>query len=458
MRLTIFITGFLFFFTKTMALEERDTILTAPKSVFLKDFVGRKGFVYPAIGQPNAFLRFQNPIYAAKPQILLKNGHSLSITIGSSGRIYECIGENDTSYLFKRLDHSSNHNYNIGGYYFYYRGGLYCFAGYGFWKNDGILKFFNRKDSEWDFVSMEREIIPQVFNIGNTWFDHEQNRLYVPFQSKVNAGIAEEENIKGIIDPASFVLDLGKNKWQKIGVASEKILDVFRNGNAVINTTHGLLVNQGQDVYWIDFKKNSISISTKSSFIQSIIRAQQKGFLYHHKNHIFFYNAANGTTDSIGLNKDDFMLLSDPIWERKTDLPLMIGFILSPIIFLLFMSWQKLSLGQETSTIAPVKKGNYQLEFNDIEKALLKLLWEKTHLGRNATVPDINYVLGIKDKKTGMQKKVRSDIFNSIQEKYSYLSKSNTPLILSIRSEDDKRFFEFCLSQEGITHIKDLFQ
>lgn len=458
MRFILFAIIFCTFFTSVLAIEEKDSVLIVRKSGFLKDFISKRGFIYPAFGAANAILQLKDPIYATKPQILLKNGSSFSITIGSSGRIYECIGENDTSYLFKRLDHSPNHNYNIGGYYFYYKGGLYCFAGYGFWKNDGILKFFNRKDSEWDFISMEKEIIPQVFNVANTWFDHEQNLLYVPFQSKVNAGIAGEENIKGIVDPASYVLDLGKNKWQKKGVATEKLLDVFRNGNAVINTTRGLLVNQGQDIYWIDFKKNTISISTKASLNQSLIRAQQKGFLYHHKNHIYLYNAANETTDSVELKMGDFMPLPDQIWERKIDPPLLVGFSLSPIIFLLFISWQKRSLGKESTVPLSSKKGSFQLEFNDIEKALLKLLWEKTHFGKNATVSDINYVLGIKDKKTGMQKKVRSDIFNSIHEKYSYLSKLNTPLILKIRSEDDKRFFEFCLSQEGIHHIQDLIQ
>jgi len=441
-----------------MALEEEDSILTTPKSVFLKDFMGRTGFIYPALGSPNAFLKLQNPIYAAKPQILLKNGSTFSITIGSSGRIYECMGENDTSYLFKRLDHSENHNYNIGGYYFYYKGGLYCFGGYGFWKTDGILKHFNRKDREWDFVAMESEIIPQAFNIGNSWFDHEKNQLYVPFQSKVNAGVAGQENIMGKIDPNSFLLDLDKSKWQKLGVATEKVLEIFRNGTAATNTSHGLLVNQKQDVYWIDFNNNTISISTKASFNQTLIRAQQKGFLYEYKDHIYFYNGINGTTDSVKLTKEDFIPISDPIWNMNIDLPLMIGFLLSPIIFLLFISWQKLRVGQDTGTTMPLKKGNYQLAFNDIEKALLKLLLEKTNIGKSATVSDINYVLGIKDKKTGMQKKVRSDIFGSIQEKYSYLSNANTSLILSIRSEDDKRFFEFCLSQEGITHIQEFIQ
>ena len=95
------------------------------------------------------------------------------------------------------------------------------------------------------------------------------------------------------------------------------------------------------------------------------------------------------------------------------------------------------------------------IEFSDMEKALLKLLWDKTQNGTSASVSEINYTLGVKDKNTGLQKKMRSDVFNSINEKYSFLVNSTVPLILSIRSEADKRFFEFCLSEESMGHIKE---
>jgi len=72
---------------------------------------------------------------------------------------------------------------------------------------------------------------------------------------------------------------------------------------------------------------------------------------------------------------------------------------------------------------------------------------EKALLNKTATIPEINYILGVKDKNIGMQKKVRSDIINSINEKYRYQSSNTEPLIQSIRSEEDKRYFEYLIKK-----------
>jgi hypothetical protein len=138
----------------------------------------------------------------------------------------------------------------------------------------------------------------------------------------------------------------------------------------------------------------------------------------------------------------------------KKAMPLWIVFGLSPIIFLLFLSWYNRKEKKNYVQDSDSSNRNFQISFTDTEKALLRLLLDKTLLEQKASIADINYVLGLKNKKTGLQKKVRSDVFNSIHEKYTYLFQSKSPLILTIRSEEDKRFFEFCLSHEGVDQIQ----
>ena len=59
-----------------------------------------------------------------------------------------------------------------------------------------------------------------------------------------------------------------------------------------------------------------------------------------------------------------------------------------------------------------------EVEFTEGELALISLLVTKSKKNKTAVISEINYVLGIKDKNTGLQKKVRSDTINSINEKF----------------------------------------
>jgi hypothetical protein len=71
----------------------------------------------------------------------------------------------------------------------------------------------------------------------------------------------------------------------------------------------------------------------------------------------------------------------------------------------------------------------------------------------NVEINEINHVLGIKDKNVGLQKKVRSDMINAINEKYQFITQSEISLISSVRKDDDKRFYEYFIS---VTEIKSI--
>lgn len=456
MNYYILLTILSFFFTNLNAEIGQDEMLKVKKVPFLDFYFKREGFLYPAIGPSNTFIHLSDPVFAAKPQILLKNGNIVSISLAASGRIYECIGEDDSSFLFKRIDHSPSQNYNIGGYYFFHDNKLYCFSGYGYWKSHGTLKVFNKNDREWDLIPMKKEIIPQLFQIGNSWYDEKDQKLYVPFQSVVNAGITGEENLKGVIESSSMVLDLKNYKWEKVGEATENTIEMIRNGSHALSTHLGLLIRSGQDIFLLDYKHNTIKKSRNVSFNQSILRSLEKGFLYYSKNYIYHYNPDNGSTDSTEMPTSDFQELDMPIWEDDNDSLLILRFFIPICAFIFFLlvinkNWQtQISPPSSSQTL---KKKN--IEFTDVEKSLLNLLWNKTISGTAATVSEVNYSIGVKDKKTGLQKKVRSDIFNSINEKYSFLINKQEPLILTIRSEEDKRFFEFRLTDDSIQTIKE---
>jgi len=69
-------------------------------------------------------------------------------------------------------------------------------------------------------------------------------------------------------------------------------------------------------------------------------------------------------------------------------------------------------------------------------------------------IHQINHVLGIKDKNIGLQKKVRSDVINGINDKYQIITNGANPLIVSIRKEDDKRFLEYFILPSEVRGIQ----
>jgi hypothetical protein len=96
------------------------------------------------------------------------------------------------------------------------------------------------------------------------------------------------------------------------------------------------------------------------------------------------------------------------------------------------------------------------ITFNQTELALIDLLIEKSLHGATATINEINYVLGIKDKNLGMQKKVRSDVINGINDRFKYATQVDAPLILNVRSETDKRYFEYFMEKEQVKEVQKL--
>ena len=86
------------------------------------------------------------------------------------------------------------------------------------------------------------------------------------------------------------------------------------------------------------------------------------------------------------------------------------------------------------------------------------MLLEKSKVNQTASINDINYVLGVKDKNIGLQKKVRSEVFNSVNEKFKLISDWDEPLVQSIRSESDKRYFEYMIRKDMIKEAERVMQ
>jgi len=301
---------------------------------------------------------------------------------------------------------------------------------------------------------MQKEIYPQLFPFGNSWIDEKKGRLYVPYQSKINAGIIGNEHITGVIDRDAHVLDLQKWEWKETGKVTNDFFSLFNKTSFLVNTPRGQLFGGQNGVFLADHNKNEILQNTTQGLIQYMIQIRSDDATYFYNDHIYHYNPTNGAYDSINIDFKVFTPTSMKVTETNSGVFLWAISLMFPLFFVGYLYWERNNQSPLPRSVNSIPTKPFQINFTDPEKSLLSLLLAKTKTGKRASVAEVNYVLGLKDKQTGMQKKVRSDIFNSIQEKYMFLDNKIASPIKIYKSDSDKRFLEFALEPSCLEIIE----
>jgi hypothetical protein len=116
---------------------------------------------------------------------------------------------------------------------------------------------------------------------------------------------------------------------------------------------------------------------------------------------------------------------------------------ISLIIFFIWLFKKSIKKQIENAQLKVLKTKTVNQAFTETEISLIQLLLNAYSAKQNVEISEINRVLGIKDKNVGLQKKVRSDVINAINDKYTFITQGEINLIASVRKEDDKRFYEY---------------
>jgi hypothetical protein len=408
------------------------------------------------LSKKNEVIPMEGTIFKMNGQELIKTNEALYILISQSGVIYQLEDKTDSIYTFHRIDATININYNIASNNFVWDKHIYSYGGYGFWKLNGHLRAFNFLDKEWDIAPADKEIISNGYN----WFSKSEGRVYVPFQSIVNAGIAGPESISGIKIYDSYYLDLASKKWTKLGSLNNNTRKlIIDNINNNLFTLDSGFIYTNQDVaYYFNFISNKIYKSKNSELNQFFIRRWNSHDIFFYKDTIFNFipESQSFATKKLSINYY-FEVLPFPIWGIDDDYYYIIAFIVFVLTVFVFSIWlfnRSVNKKLEQSQLKILKSKSVNQAFVGTEVALLTLLLNNSKQGLNVEINEINHVLGIKDKNVGLQKKVRSDMINAINEKYQFITQSETSLLSSVRKEDDKRFYEYFITATEIKSIE----
>lgn len=447
--------------------QEVDSLITLKNNHFLSSLIQRP-FIADAVEIDNPFAG--NERYEMVGSLglrILKMDSSTYIHFNGSGLLYKLIYGSDSSLVFKRLDKTNNYKYNINAFLFAYHGKIFNFGGYGFWRTTGTLRCFNEKNKEWDVVPTNEEIhIPLKTSF--TSYYPAQSKLFIPFQLMRNDGI--KENIDAATqDNSVYAFNLNTSDWERLGNTNQELVKLFSETPWQLSTEDGLLFSHKNKVYHLRYLTNEVyTYDQNSSLSQTLERIYYDHYKYYVNGTLYYLNKKTGEYDSLNIPLNEFVKSELQIWDNN-NMNYALGII--PLIALIGFFAIKRYRSQEKTTSANISNAIFTssehgnrpfgptniapiIRFNETEKQLLQLLIDKSKQNKTTTITEINYVLGIKDKNISLQKKVRSEVMNSINEKFSFLYPAHKQLIDNTRSLEDKRYFEYYIDDQNCNTIE----
>ena len=421
--------------------------------------------------------------YDINGQFVLKTHNALLVCIPGTGRVYKLDSLNKV-YQWERIDSTYYSGYNFGCTYFYIDSTLYSFGGDGFWHINGDLRYFNPRNREWNARPLS-DAIPfksnnLTLNDRLLVFDTATSSIYVqsidmsPDHIKDRVANAPYKN-------KLYQLNVNQGIWTTIGLIKES------NYEMLGISPWGVFVNEK---YFIDVKNNQIkSLSTEK--IEQLISILGQSTTSKISSISFFIDSTlfignyEEYIDSFKISSSDIIetntpfytpLPKEPVYSKEQILIAIIGglSILSLFLFIKLSSKNKGSLliasigipGEHSheidSTVDDTVNENV-LSFRsskiidlleERERDLLSFIYKQSIDERFTSIDEINKIIGAAQRSIDIQKRLRSDLITSINEKLSMLTNSKKPVIDKQRSEFDKRSFEYFIRPEQMVLVE----
>jgi hypothetical protein len=436
--------------------EGNDSIVWVSNDAYLKRILTLKDKQHAVGGNPLSFLPLKDAVLKLRGQEIIKTDSNLFVHLSGTGVLYRCVTLSDSTLKFVRIDKTHNINYNNGGLPFVQNENIYILGGYGFWQSNGLLKKFNYFDKEWDIVPISEEIFPPLIPKPGIWHNKKANKIYLLYEYELNDAVVKKSKEKTVKNQP-YSLDLKTMQWKKELPLHKKSFELIKNGIIQIQNEKGFFFMSSIDLYAAEIGSNRILKMTDKSVSQSFARVLLKNTYFCSENKLYFKEGITGKLDSLVIPMEKFIPEPFPIFEWSP--PEFILWTVIMIILIGFSIFTYIKINPEPAFLSSALEGDQIFaQFSGSEIALIQLLLGKSRKWQKADINELNYVLGVKDKNIGLQKKVRSEAIKSINDKYRYLFESGDGLIMSERSTTDKRYFEYFIPREQIKTTESLLR
>lgn len=462
----------LMFFAETRSQENSYTVLNNNflRTIREPRFDGCEFMTYSAFSL--RLIDFKTSNFRNYGQVLMVRNGELYIFISATGMLYKSADpiKND-SLRFMRIDKTEHYGYNINCKAFVFKDKFYNLGGYGFWRWNGQLRFFDERSADWKVERLNKEIPVALDPPGQLlWKSPTDNQLislgYI--LGRQTEKVPENERVISIDTVIS--LDLDKADWKVLGKLNPRLAVFSTVENPVISVLDsGLLVSQRDHIQYLNLLSNRIyTLSDKAvwNFFSSP-RALNIG--WYAKGHYYYTVTGKWGVDSLKLSPQQFTFTGEQVYESAnpvvTPKSIIAGSVIAFMSLAAFWFYRKrkpVAVPKEQSISSPVStivRSPYPVKavFEEIEKALLKRLIDNITLKHSRTATeDVNRVLGVASKSGDMQKRKRSDVIRSINAKYRVLMPDkDIQLIDRVKSDLDARLYEYFITETELPFIED---
>ena len=407
-------------------------------------------------------------------QHLVCTSEGLFAKINGTGVLFQLSRRGD-GIVFTRVDSSYFWGADFGALLFSRKDSIYSLGGYGFWRNSGHLRSFDTLSHGWSVRQLDREVQVDA-SLSGTWVQPDAGAVYVAGTRPLDDGVIGMADREHTADSSLWRLDLRTGHWMVMGLMTERLKPGF-------DAPWGLMSDRGvkaMDFRLYDIGRNSIlkpgpELQARLEAAWSRVRPEINYFI---DSTLYIGDPVADTFDSLPMRYADFMATGSPVFKPQE--PPMAASLSRPILLLsgLFAGvfgmivFQFLTSMNKRNTPSskpaedpageirppspaplssdpPVPSRDLSTVFTPMELELIQLVRARTLAGATATIDDVNRVLGLSAKNESVQKKNRSDVITSINQKWMLMKQTDMALIQRKRSEFDGRFFEYHMGVDG---------
>ena len=422
--------SFLLLFTLLLlsSINGMGQILSLKNTPFNKSIFLQKGPIkYIHSGGNQVYL---DSLSLKKDQIqeLIKTKNSYYVVTRGSGLVFKENLKNDSLIHFKRIDRTQYDGYNFEDIKFDYHDTLFSIGGFGFWRNNGQIRYFT-ENREWELLLPE---LPDGISNRNIWnLDQENGWFYIIINSKVAGNKLYKINLANKTWSAEALPDF---------ISSELLLNSEHPIQIQLNNRASSLLCYSNKIYYIDLEKSELKIASNDKLLNFLNKNKiREASYYEINNKLYVYNFANSTIDSIAFKDNDFISLSqNSNFSQYKIIMIVFGFLIIGLVIYYVLR----------------KKNESGIDINEFEKEfIMKLISKK---GSIINIENLNYLLGLSKKSIEIQKKNRSEFLNKLNQKLKDVLNTEDNIIIRIKEEEDKRVFVYQLNLEYFEKIEAL--